>query len=984
LEIESKLNGIEERTNKDKVANYLKEDILNNEKITPRFLRLAKTVNTDSLEKIRDDGGRIFESKKERGNFITDFYRQLYKVPDSMPRDFTGCIETFLGGEVCNHPTVLNSKLNEEEKAVNELPLDIAELDESVKNLNLKSAPGIDGVSNKFIFKFWTFLREPLHRYALCCIRNGRLTETFSTALIRLIPKKGDTTMLKNWRPISLLSCYYKIISKALNVRLGKVIDKVTTSAQKAYNPERYIHEAVINTIETIQYCQNQDVDGLLLSVDLHKAFDSVYHGFMREVYRFFGFGDNFIRMSETLGNNRSARIILEGGAYSDPIDLERCRPQGDSPSPRQFNMCQQICIFKIELDPNIKSVYLSFVVPRPAGQLLETRPELVPGLERVEAERAGYKVSEELSTTKKKVSSFADDLTAALKSDPDTVYRVRQALEQFGNISGLRTNVDKSTMMRIGRCTRQMDPGVLRVGFPLVEKMKLLGFEISNDIECLSENFDICMSKMRKIVGNWSRFRLTLPGRIGIAKTMLLSQIAYHGAILNPTARQLASMEELIENFVTTGIVISKQRIYLPVQEGGLGLIKLENFLHAQKCAWIRRCVHKINDTWRWEILERTNYCLDSFRMENFDKAQNLVLWNIADSVCKFQTKYWSRNENYRTAPIFDNVFFFKEEPRRRGPDPGRIGTGLLRREIRNEYGKKLLTLKMGSLFINDQLADYGTVCRNFGIPISQNEFLMLRTAAAFALKKYGNKNNSNGKSKDLLTGIYAKKGRAKVFRIYLDRNESGSEINQLRTVKTFFELVSLDLPEVMLLSELNSVWNVSTLPNSVRTFCFQFVNNSLPTGPRMAGRYRNNPEIIIDERCCFCVKAGTGVPSRETFCHLFYDCAPVSSCVTMYLSKYGNANWDENEKKRFMFTGSADLLAGRDTMICQIQNMIFFYRIWQCRQQRKIPAFCTVEVEMLTIFDLAVDISSGLREQTSTGISFVSRLWRERHGRG
>lgn len=112
LEIESKLNGIEERINKDKVANYLKEDILNNEKITPRFLRLAKTVNTDSLEKIRDDNGRIFESKKERGNFMTDFYRQLYKVPDSMPRDFTGCIENFLGGEVCNHPTVLNSKLH--------------------------------------------------------------------------------------------------------------------------------------------------------------------------------------------------------------------------------------------------------------------------------------------------------------------------------------------------------------------------------------------------------------------------------------------------------------------------------------------------------------------------------------------------------------------------------------------------------------------------------------------------------------------------------------------------------------------------------------------------------------------------------------------------------------------------------------------------------------------------------------------------------
>jgi hypothetical protein len=891
VEIERNLNAIEEKINRDKVDNYLKHEILNNEKITPRFLRLAKTINTDSLGKIRDSNGRIFQSKRERGEFITDFYRQLYKVPDSMPADFTGCIENFLGRDICNHPTVLGSKLSDEERAVNELPLDITELDESVSNLNLKSAPGIDGVRNKFIAKFWHLLREPLYRYALCCIRKGRLTDTFSTALIRLIPKKGETTMLKNWRPISLLSCYYKIISKALNVRLGKVIDKVTSSAQKAYNSERFIHEAVINTIETIQHCKNLDVDGLLLSVDLHKAFDSVFHGFMREVYRFFGFGDNFIKLSETLGNNRTARVILEDGIFSDPIQLERCRPQGDSPSPRQFNMCQQICIFKIELDPNIKSVYLSFVVPRPRGQLLELRPELVPDLAREEAVRAGYRLSDELTTTKKKVSSFADDLTAALKSEPDTVRLVKVALEQFGTISGLRTNVEKFTMMRIGRCTRDLDPAVARIGFPLVGKMKLLGFEISNDINELHNNFDSCLAKMRQIVGNWSRFRLTLPGRIGIAKTMLLSQVAYHGAILNPTVQQLNEMSAIIENFVTAGVVISKNR-NLPVKEGGLGLIKLESFLHAQKCVWVKRCVHKINDAWRWEILERTNFCLDSFRLECFDKEKNPMLWNIAESVCKFQDKYWVRNENYRTAPIFNNTFFLKEEPRRRGQDPGRIGTGLLRQELRNEFKNEILAIKMECMFNNDQLADYGTVCTNFGIPFSQNEYMMLRTAASFAMLKYGNKDNSNGKSRGLMDGIYAKKSRARIFRLYLDNSGSGSEINQLRTVKTFFELISLEVPEKMVCSELNSIWSLQSLPNGIRTFCFQFVNNSLPTGPRLAGRYRANPEIIIDKRCVFCVKDDVGVPARETFCHLFFDCECVKKCVTAYLNKYGNVN--------------------------------------------------------------------------------------------
>ncbi len=45
------------------------------------------------------------------------------------------------------------------------------------------------------------------------------------------------------------------------------------------------------------------------------------------------------IRMSEALGNGRAARIILDDGNYSDVIELSRCRPQGDSPSPRQLNM---------------------------------------------------------------------------------------------------------------------------------------------------------------------------------------------------------------------------------------------------------------------------------------------------------------------------------------------------------------------------------------------------------------------------------------------------------------------------------------------------------------------------------------------------------------------------------------------------------------------------------------------------------------------
>ncbi|MFN9938199.1 MAG: hypothetical protein ACK56I_01885, partial [bacterium] len=118
------------------MINYLKTDILDGEKITPHFLKLAKTVNNDSLEKIRKADGSVFGSKTEQEAHIVEFYRDLYSLPDDMPEDFTGCVDEFLGPEICRHPLVVNSKLSDEEKTELESPLGIAELDESVKNLN--------------------------------------------------------------------------------------------------------------------------------------------------------------------------------------------------------------------------------------------------------------------------------------------------------------------------------------------------------------------------------------------------------------------------------------------------------------------------------------------------------------------------------------------------------------------------------------------------------------------------------------------------------------------------------------------------------------------------------------------------------------------------------------------------------------------------------------------------------------------------------
>ncbi len=275
-----------------------------------------------------------------------------------------------------------------------------------------------------------------------------------------------------------------------------------------------------------------------------------------------------------------------------------------------------------------------------------------------------------------------------------------------------MRTNVEKSTMMWIGNQNEPLDPRILDLGFIMVEEMKVLGFGIDNKAERLGENFDKIIMKMRKIVGNWSRFRLTLPGRIAIVKSLLLSQVTFPGTILDPTAVQLADMNGIIEGFVTHNIVIAKDRIYTPVKKGGIGLINIESFLAAQKCAWIRRCFSNINDAWRWDFLRMSNFSLSTVRLEFFNKNQNPVLWNIANAVCRFQTEYWKRDENYLEAPIFNNDMFLCEQPRPRAALPGCMKWTTIRRDIRNDYAYKILELKIKDVLVDSVLLDYNAFC--------------------------------------------------------------------------------------------------------------------------------------------------------------------------------------------------------------------------------------------------------------------------------
>ena len=115
-------------------------------------------------------------------------------------------------------------KVSEEENRRLLAPFSESEIREAVFSCYAEGAPGPDGLPFLFYQEFWDFskkdlveLFEDFHKGELDLYR-------LNCALVILIPKVGDASNMKQFRPISLLNCSFKIFSKILTLRLSSVM----------------------------------------------------------------------------------------------------------------------------------------------------------------------------------------------------------------------------------------------------------------------------------------------------------------------------------------------------------------------------------------------------------------------------------------------------------------------------------------------------------------------------------------------------------------------------------------------------------------------------------------------------------------------------------------------------------------------------------------------------------------------------------------
>ena len=110
------------------------------------------------------------------------------------------------------------------------------------KKMKHDKTPGIDGIPVEFYAFFWNDLGHFLVRSIQAAFSTGELSITQKRGVITCIPK-GDKPreLLKNWRPISLLTSDYKIITSVMANRMKTVLCQIISPDQKGFLKGRYI-----------------------------------------------------------------------------------------------------------------------------------------------------------------------------------------------------------------------------------------------------------------------------------------------------------------------------------------------------------------------------------------------------------------------------------------------------------------------------------------------------------------------------------------------------------------------------------------------------------------------------------------------------------------------------------------------------------------------------------------------------------------------
>ena len=212
----------------------------------------------------------------------------------------------------------------------------LLDIEDIIKNLKTDKAVGVDFISNEMLkHGNCNNLISILHQIFNQMFKNGYTPNDFNTSLVTPIPKKGELTEPKDYRPISVSTTFAIIYEKLILTKINFNKDLIGPN-QFGYKPNTSCKHAYFIVNETINYYNKGKSPLFIASLDATKAFDKLWRSGL--FYKLKDKIDEFTWRAILSYYNESKIIVKLNGLSSETHQTTEGAKQGGVLSGFLFN----------------------------------------------------------------------------------------------------------------------------------------------------------------------------------------------------------------------------------------------------------------------------------------------------------------------------------------------------------------------------------------------------------------------------------------------------------------------------------------------------------------------------------------------------------------------------------------------------------------------------------------------------------------------
>ena len=608
--------------------------------------QLINTIKTEANIVDKLDSNILLKDKDSILMYIKKYFEKLYER-ESYDEGYQDWFLKFV-----------NKKLSEEEVKLLKQIVTQKEIFQCIKDMNNNKAPGIDGIPIEFYEKYWDIIKGEFTEIIINIVNGTYLSENQRKAIITLLPKDGDLTLLKSWRPVSLICCDIKIVAKLLAKRIKPLLYSLLSENQYCVQG-RSIIDCNNKIRDILYYSGKNNVTGAIINVDWEKAFDRVNWDFLIKIMTRMGFPKFVLNWIVNLYTNIQS-VCLINGHFTDTFNIYKGVRQGCPLSMMFFVIFQNPLYVALEHATNI-------------------RPLELPG----------NKVNE---------IGYADDTNIFTKDD-ESFLEIFKMFGKFEKATNSKINLKKTKVYGFGKWKDRTNWPINDIKVEIDHFYTLGIFFSCNYDNALNLMWNCIFNKIKNRIPLISKRMFTLYQKASLINCLLTSKLWYVSHVYPLTWKYTLLINGEIFRFLWGSQTnpIKREVLYNNRKNGGLGLLNIyqksksiltsttmKTFLHSEENDLIRyfmgtKIGNVFNITNMPQTVSRYNapyyeYTIDTIRKcENHAKFPNMKskdIYELLTPYCQpnivnmYPNYDWSniwRQLNFKYIRIHDRNILFK-----------------------------------------------------------------------------------------------------------------------------------------------------------------------------------------------------------------------------------------------------------------------------------------------------------------------------------